>query len=36
MTASRKFHQAMLMFTKLGMRDDANKAAQAQMMAIAR
>jgi len=35
-TASRKFHQAMLMFTKLGMRDDANKAAQAQMGAIAR
>ncbi len=35
-TASRKFHQAMLIFTKLGMRDDANKAAQAQMNAIAR
>ncbi|MFN8529315.1 MAG: tetratricopeptide repeat protein [Anaerolineae bacterium] len=30
-TASRKFQQATLMFTRLGMRDDANKAAQAQM-----
>lgn len=36
MTASRKFQQAMLMFTKLGMRDDANKAAQAQMNALSR
>ncbi len=34
-TASRKFHQAMLMFTKLGMKDDAAKAAQAQMDAQA-
>ncbi len=36
MTASRKFYQAMLLFTKLGMKDDANKAAQAQMQAQAR
>lgn len=35
-TASRKFHQAMLMFTKLGMKDDAQKAVQAQMDAQAR
>jgi hypothetical protein len=35
-TACRKFQQAMLMFTKLGMKDDATKAAQAQMEAQAR
>lgn len=33
-TASRKFQQATLMFTKLGMKDDATKAAQAQMNSI--
>jgi hypothetical protein len=35
MTAARKFQQAMLMFTRLGMADDAAKAAQAQMNVIA-
>ena len=36
MTASRKFYQAMMLFTKLGMKDDANKATQAQIQAQAR
>lgn len=35
-TAGRKFQQAMLMFTKLGMKDDATKAAQAKMESQAR
>ncbi len=34
-TASRKFQQATLIFTKLGMKDDATKSAQAQMNSIA-
>ncbi len=35
MTAARKFQQAMILFTRLGMADDAAKAAQAQMKVIA-
>jgi tetratricopeptide (TPR) repeat protein len=35
MTAARKLQQAMNMFTRLGMADDAAKAAQAQMDALA-
>ena len=32
--AGRKFQQAMVIFTKLGMTDDASKAAEAQMLII--